>query len=121
MTPHSISRPMAGAPFPVSITPYPVTDVPGSTPKTLTSPRHRRHRLGVNVEVGVDPRDVVHLFQSLDQLEEARGLLPLDLDTALRDQRNLGALDRDPLGLERVLDGVEPGDQRRNEECVPVA
>src|SRR2546426_11975603 len=97
MVPHSTSRPgRGGAPFPspTSTTPYPVTDVPGSTPSTLTSPGHRRHRLGVNVEVGVDLGDVVHLFESLDQPEQVLSVFPLDLHVALREQRDLRTLHR---------------------------
>src|SRR5882724_12054923 len=94
ITPHSIRRPKpAPPPFPVSITPYPVTDVPGSTPRILTmgtSLGHRRQCVGVDVEVGVDPGDVVHLLQRLEQIKQALGVGALDLHRALGKERDLG-------------------------------
>src|SRR6059036_1867573 len=103
MTPHSISRPIPGAPLPVSITPYPVTEVPGSTPSTLTSRRHRRHRLGVDVEIRRNLRDVVHLFQGFDQLEQLLRIPAVHLDGALGDHRDLRGLHRNPPRLELLL------------------
>src|SRR5229473_8308193 len=85
ITPHSIRRPNP-APFPASITPYPVTDVPGSTPRILTagtSLGHRRQRVGVDVEVGVDPGHVVNLLQRLEPVEQPLNVSDVDLQGAL--------------------------------------
>src|SRR2546427_10426005 len=67
ITPHSISRPPPGAPFPASTTPYPAAAVPGSPPSPLTSAAHRGHRLGAHVEVGALLRHVAHPLELLHQ------------------------------------------------------
>src|SRR6266496_4069721 len=123
ITPHSTSRPMPGTPFPppVSITPYPVTAVPGSTPRTLTSPGHRGHRLGVDVEVREHLGDVVHLLESLDEVQQRLGVAPFDLHGVLRDHGDLGALHGELLGPQRFVHGVKLVRRRGDHEDVALA
>src|SRR5438552_3054312 len=120
ITPHSISRPPPGAPFPASTTPYPVAAVPGSTPSTLTSAAHRGHRLGVDVEVGEHLRHVVHLLELLDQPEQPLRVRALDLDRALRGHRDLGRLHRESARLEPLLNGVELARRSRDDQLIAV-
>src|SRR6266568_2199747 len=88
--------------------------MPGSTPKTLTSSRHRRHRLGVDVEVGKYLRDVVHLLQAFDELQQPLGVAALDFHGVLGNYRDLGALDRQWLRVQRLVDRVELCGRRRD-------
>ncbi len=57
---------------------------------------------GVDVEVGVDRDDVVVLLEPLEQAQEPRDLLLLDLDARRRAHRELRRLELDTRLLERV-------------------
>ena len=55
----------------------------------------REHRVR-DVEVEVDVLDVVALLERVDQPQQRAGLVGVDLDLRLGQQREVGALDRDP-------------------------
>src|SRR5690349_24309610 len=89
--------------------PYPVTAVPGSTPRTFTSSVDRRQRLGVDIEVGGHLRHVVGLLQRLHESQEPFRIPRLDLDGVPGDACDLRALDLELLRRERVAHRVQLG------------
>src|SRR5690348_6967660 len=114
--PHSTSR--GGAPAPPSTTPYPRIAVPGSMPSTFTgalSGLGLSELRGVDVEVGGDAGDVVQLFEGLHELENALRVGPFDFDRVLRHHGELGRIDGETLGAERLLHGMEAGRRRGDE------
>src|SRR5215204_1251264 len=107
ITPHSASE-MAPSCSRLT-TPYPVTAVPGSIPRMITSaPRLRLYQaLFVDVGVRVDLLHVVEVLQRVEQLDELLRIGALHLHGVLRHHGELRAVPLQPAGAQRVLHGVE--------------
>src|SRR5687767_2176473 len=99
--PHSSS---VGAPSSRRTTPYPVTAVPGSIPRTIIwRVSGLRHLLDVYVEVRIHLLHVVEVLELFHELHHALGEIALDLHGVLRDPRDLGFRNRELGRLQRGL------------------
>src|ERR1039457_665546 len=111
--------PQAGGPSSDATTPYPVTAVPGSIPRTITRPARDRSRRGdlrdVHVEVRVHLLHVVEILDRFNQFEQVLDFLALDVHAALRDPRELSAICCESALFERGLHGVQIGWRRRDD------